>query len=107
MRFDPAALHFMRVQEVPLAPDAASVGLEIRVIGNDSGEKVCLSRCVSATAVCWTPRLDHLSITKAPRASRRDSISGGTSQESGRAHHIALRTTAKTARNVIVCDMLT
>jgi len=41
MRFDPAALHFMRVQEVPLAPDAASVGLEIRVIGNDSGEKVC------------------------------------------------------------------
>ena len=43
MRFNPAALHFMRVQEVPLAPDAASVGLEIRVIGNDSGEKVCCS----------------------------------------------------------------
>ena len=40
MRFDPAGLHFMKVQEVPLAPDAASVGLEIRVIGNDSGEKV-------------------------------------------------------------------
>ena len=43
MRFDPAALHFMTVQEVPLAPDGASVGLEIRVIGNDSGEKVGVS----------------------------------------------------------------
>ena len=37
-RFDPAAVAFHRVEEVPLAPDAASVGLEVRVVGNDSGE---------------------------------------------------------------------
>jgi len=27
-------------EEIPLAPDAASVGVEIKVVGNDSGEKV-------------------------------------------------------------------
>lgn len=39
-RFDPSRLQFMRVAEVPLAPEAAAVGLDIRVVGNDSGEKV-------------------------------------------------------------------
>lgn len=36
----------MPVTEVPLKPDAATVGMEVRVVGNDSGEKVgdiCLS----------------------------------------------------------------
>ena len=40
LRFDPSKLQFMEVSEVPLAPQAASVGLDIRVVGNDSGEKV-------------------------------------------------------------------
>ena len=39
-RFDPARLQYLAPAEVPLAPDAAAVGLEIRVVGNDSGEKV-------------------------------------------------------------------
>jgi hypothetical protein len=30
----------MAAAEIPLAPDAAAVGLDIRVVGNDSGEKV-------------------------------------------------------------------
>lgn len=30
----------MNYEEIPLAPEAACVGLEIRVVGNDSGEKV-------------------------------------------------------------------
>ncbi|KAL6760325.1 hypothetical protein V8C86DRAFT_2557091 [Haematococcus lacustris] len=42
LRFDPAKLTFMTVSEVPLAPEAASVGLDIRVVGNDSGEKVSI-----------------------------------------------------------------
>lgn len=41
MRFDPSRLQFMAAAEIPLAPDAAAVGLDIRVVGNDSGEKVC------------------------------------------------------------------
>lgn len=40
LRFDPTKLQFMEIGEVPLAPEAASVGLDIRVVGNDSGEKV-------------------------------------------------------------------
>jgi hypothetical protein len=30
----------MKAVEVELAPEAAAVGLEVRVVGNDSGEKV-------------------------------------------------------------------
>ncbi len=40
MRFEPSRLQFMQAAEIPLAPHAASVGLDIRVVGNDSGEKV-------------------------------------------------------------------
>ncbi|GAB4827968.1 Protease Do-like 7 [Ancistrocladus abbreviatus] len=39
-RYDPGAVRFLSYEEIPLAPEAACVGLEIRVVGNDSGEKV-------------------------------------------------------------------
>ncbi len=42
LRFDPSKLQFMEVGEVPLNPAGASVGLDIRVVGNDSGEKVSI-----------------------------------------------------------------
>lgn len=38
--YDPSAIQFLSYDEIPLAPEAACVGLEIRVVGNDSGEKV-------------------------------------------------------------------
>ncbi|XP_057491600.1 protease Do-like 7 isoform X1 [Actinidia eriantha] len=41
-RYDPGAVQFMSYEEIPLAPEAACVGLEIRVVGNDSGEKVSI-----------------------------------------------------------------
>lgn len=42
MRFDPSAVQFMTLHEVALAPHAAAVGLEVRVVGNDSGEKISI-----------------------------------------------------------------
>ncbi|KAJ4830022.1 hypothetical protein Tsubulata_001862 [Turnera subulata] len=41
-RYDPGAIKHLEYEEIPLAPEAAQVGLEIRVVGNDSSEKVSI-----------------------------------------------------------------
>ncbi|KAK3288435.1 serine protease [Cymbomonas tetramitiformis] len=41
-RFNPAQVQFLELEEIQLAPEAARVGLEVKVVGNDSGEKLSI-----------------------------------------------------------------
>ncbi len=41
-RYDPDELRYIEPQELKLAPDAAGIGREIRVVGNDAGEQLSI-----------------------------------------------------------------
>jgi S1-C subfamily serine protease len=41
-RYNPADLHYIEPAELPLVPDGAGVGREIRVVGNDAGEQLSI-----------------------------------------------------------------
>ena len=41
-RYDPSELQFMKPTELALVPEAAQIGRDIRVVGNDAGEQLSI-----------------------------------------------------------------
>jgi S1-C subfamily serine protease len=41
-RYDPAKLHFIKPKALPLYPEGAQIGREIRVVGNNAGEQLSI-----------------------------------------------------------------
>lgn len=44
VKYDPAMVQYMDVGEIELHPEGAQIGKEVRVIGNDAGEKIMVLR---------------------------------------------------------------
>ncbi|KAJ5367886.1 Pro-apoptotic serine protease, partial [Penicillium cataractarum] len=96
LQFDPKAVRYMEVTELKLRPNEARVGTEIRLIGNDAGEKLSVQPGVISLLDRNAPQCGDFNTNYIQAATSSSGGSSGSPVVNIHGHAIALQAAGRT-----------